>query len=77
MLYIVALQFCNGKKNPNINVYKLQSVLTLQNADVAETSVGVTYLRFMHHIHLRMANKPQHVHVIVEIRNTILAFTKR
>ena len=46
----------NGLKKPAIiiyrppiiqNEYKRRSVLTTKNADVAQTSVGVTYLRFM------------------------------
>ena len=33
-----------------INAYKRRSVLTAQNADVAQTTVGVTYLRSMKNV---------------------------
>ena len=33
-----------------INAYKRRSVLIAQNADVASTTVGVTYLRSMKHV---------------------------
>ena len=36
-----------------INAYKRRSALTAQNADVAPTTVGVTYLRFMKNVKTR------------------------
>ena len=47
ILYIVALQFCSGKTIPTTNTYKLPSILPAQHADLAQTSVGITFLRFM------------------------------
>ena len=44
---IVALQFRVGNKMLIIDAYKHRSVLNAQDADVAPTSVGVTYFRFM------------------------------
>ena len=42
-LYTVALHFCSGNTIPIINAYKRPSVLTARNANIAQTSVGVTY----------------------------------
>ena len=58
----------------NINAYTRRSVLTALNADVAPTTVGVTYLRFMenvniytcplciHHKHICACNKTPIIH---------------
>ena len=46
-LYIVALQFRSGNTICIRNAHKRRSASTAQNADVAQTLVGVTYLSFM------------------------------
>ena len=53
VLYIVVLQFSSGKTMFIKNAYKRRSVLIAQNADVARTSVGVTYLSFMKCVKIR------------------------
>ena len=47
VLYIVALQFCNDKTIAIKHAYERQSILSVQNADVAQTILDATYLRFM------------------------------
>ena len=43
----MAIQFCGGNATCIRNTDQRRSVLTAQNVDVAQTSVGVTYFRFM------------------------------
>ena len=44
---IVALQFFSGSTIPIKNMYGRQSILTTQNADVAQTNMSIAYLSFM------------------------------
>ena len=55
------------------NVYKRRSGLTAQNADVAPTTVGVTYLRFMENVKTdTCALYNHHRHICVRQQNLII-----
>ena len=47
VLYIVALQFCNGKTIPITDAYERTQISIAQNATVARIVVGIEYFNFM------------------------------
>ena len=47
VLYIAAIQFCNGETTPIKKAYELPKNPTTQNADVAKTIVNTMYLELM------------------------------
>ena len=71
-----------------IHAYKRQLVLTAKNADVAPTTVGVTYLRFMtnvkhdtcglyaHHRHIRAWQQNPTIHKSLFCRGQTLNFVE-